>query len=70
MRIRKIRTLEGPNVFHSRPVLKMTLDIGPLEDTDSSEHPNFVARLLTTLPGLQKHRCHEHEAVHLRHAVR
>ena len=57
MRIRKIRTLDGPNVFHSRPVLKMTLDIGPLEDTDSSYHPEFVDRLIATLPGLHKHRC-------------
>ena len=39
MRIGGIRTLDGPNVYHSRPVLVMQLY---LEDLDGRESRDFV----------------------------
>ncbi|HZV03232.1 MAG TPA: cyanophycin synthetase [Planctomycetota bacterium] len=57
MKIRSIRTLHGPNVFHDRPVLAMTLDLGDLAAVESSRVPGFVGRLTTLLPGLAEHRC-------------
>ena len=57
MKIRHIRALEGPNLFHHQPVLSMALDLGDLHDRSSDEMPEFVARLLDALPGLHSHRC-------------
>jgi cyanophycin synthetase len=57
MKIVEIRTIQGPNVFHDKPILKMKLDIGELERCDSSQLPEFVNRLLAAVPGLWGHRC-------------
>ncbi|WP_437810039.1 cyanophycin synthetase [Sorangium sp. So ce1078] len=57
MRIITIRTLQGPNVFASWPVLRMTLDLEDLAETSSAEVPHFVDRLLALLPGLAEHHC-------------
>ncbi|WP_437620648.1 cyanophycin synthetase [Sorangium sp. So ce1151] len=57
MRILTIRTLQGPNVFASWPVLRMTLDLEDLAETSSAEVPCFVDRLLALLPGLGEHHC-------------
>ncbi|WP_433929409.1 cyanophycin synthetase [Sorangium cellulosum] len=57
MRIITIRTLQGPNVFASWPVLRMTLDLEDLNETSSAQVPGFVDRLLELLPGLAAHHC-------------
>ena len=57
MKIRQIRALEGPNLFHHQPVLSMLLDLGNLHACSSDQVPEFVARLLEALPGLQSHGC-------------
>ncbi|WP_437286261.1 cyanophycin synthetase [Sorangium sp. So ce406] len=57
MRIITIRTLQGPNVFASWPVLRMTLDLEDLNETSSAQVPGFVDRLLGLLPGLAEHHC-------------
>lgn len=57
MKIRRIRALEGPSVFHHRPVLSMLLDLGEAHDQRSDAMPRFVAALLAALPGLRAHRC-------------
>jgi cyanophycin synthetase len=57
MKIRSIRTLHGPNVFHDRPVLAMTLELGDLAGWESARFPAFGERLTTLLPGLAEHRC-------------
>jgi cyanophycin synthetase len=57
MRVDKIRTLAGPNIYTHRPVLLMTLSLEELTDKESYEIPGFVDRLLKLLPGLEEHRC-------------
>jgi cyanophycin synthetase len=57
VKIKKIRTIAGPNLFHRLPVLIMTLDLEDLADVSSAEIPGFIDRLLVALPGLQEHRC-------------
>ncbi|WP_437631996.1 cyanophycin synthetase [Sorangium sp. So ce854] len=57
MRILSIRTLHGPNVFASWPVLRMTVDLEDLDETSSAAVPGFVDRLLALLPGLAEHHC-------------
>ncbi|MGZ9057966.1 MAG: cyanophycin synthetase, partial [Burkholderiaceae bacterium] len=57
MKIRQIRALEGPNLFHHQPVLSMLLDLGDLHGRSSDQMPGFVARLLDALPSLHLHGC-------------
>ncbi len=55
--IRNIRVLRGPNIFAYKPVLQITLDIGPYEERPSNSFPGFVERLTAWLPGLAKDEC-------------
>jgi cyanophycin synthetase len=57
MKIKNIRTIWGPNVYHRKPVLIMSLDLESLTDISSVEIGGFISRLLKTLPGLETHRC-------------
>ena len=57
MKIKNIRTLFGPNIFHHKPVLIMTLDLEELAETASSDLKGFKEKLLHFLPGLAEHRC-------------
>lgn len=57
MKIERIRTLNGPNVYSYRPVLLMSLDLGELVERESREFKGFNERLLKLLPGIQNHHC-------------
>lgn len=57
MQIRSIRTFTGPNIFHHRPVLLMTLELRELTEKASTDIPGFTERLLATLPGIRGHHC-------------
>lgn len=57
MRIDKIRTLPGPNIYTHSPALVMTLSLEELTEKESCELPGFIDRLLEMLPGLHEHRC-------------
>jgi cyanophycin synthetase len=57
MRIDKIRTIAGPNIYTYKPVLIARLFLEELTDIASTEIPGFIDRLVTSLPGLQEHRC-------------
>jgi cyanophycin synthetase len=55
--VRNVRVLRGPNLFAYKPVLQITLDIGPYEERPSNSFPGFVERITGWLPGLSKHEC-------------
>jgi cyanophycin synthetase len=57
MKVERIRTLNGPNVYSYRPVLLMSLDLGELVERESREFNRFNERLLTLLPGIKNHHC-------------
>lgn len=57
MRIERIRTLAGPNVYTYRPALLMRLDLEDLAERESRELEGFNERLLEFLPGLREHTC-------------
>src|SRR5690554_5819142 len=57
MRIDDIRTLQGPNVYHHRPMLVMELQLEDLSDSTTADFPEFTERLLRLLPGLMEHHC-------------
>lgn len=57
-----VRVLErsiyrGPNIHSLQPMVRVRLDIGPLEQRPSSSLPGFTERLLELLPGLARHHC-------------
>ncbi|HEU4594265.1 MAG TPA: hypothetical protein VFS10_03775 [Pyrinomonadaceae bacterium] len=50
MRIERICTLTGPNVYTYRPALLMRLDLEDLAERESRELEGFDERLLELLP--------------------
>jgi cyanophycin synthetase len=61
MKIGRIRTLNGANIYSHNPVIVMRLNIEDLSETRSHEIPGFIDRLLNLLPGLCEHRCDKGE---------
>ncbi|MDD4976499.1 MAG: cyanophycin synthetase [Bacteriovorax sp.] len=57
MKILDIRTISGPNVYHHRPVLIMSLDLESLAEKASTDISGFTERLISLLPGLKNHHC-------------
>jgi cyanophycin synthetase len=57
MRVDKIRTLAGPNIYNHKPVLVMRLHLGALAETESKGVPGFNERLIALLPGVREHGC-------------
>jgi cyanophycin synthetase len=57
MRIDKIRTLAGANIYNHKPVLVMKLYLEELAETESRDVAGFNERLVGLLPGLAEHRC-------------
>ena len=57
MRIEGIKALNGPNVYHGKPVTVMTLRLEELTEKESTDYPGFTERLLELLPGLSSHHC-------------
>lgn len=47
----------GPNLFGQRPMIRLQLDLGQLEQFPSNTLEGFNTALLDALPGLQKHGC-------------
>src|SRR4051812_35164530 len=57
MRIDKIRTIAGPNIYTHKPVLVARLFLEELTEKPSTAIPGFTDRLIATLPGINEHRC-------------
>ncbi|WP_433323552.1 cyanophycin synthetase [Spirillospora sp. CA-294931] len=58
MRLEHVRRLGAPNVYlSSRPVAIARLELGPLTERETTDHPGFAERLVETVPGLATHHC-------------
>ncbi|MES3037046.1 MAG: cyanophycin synthetase, partial [Bdellovibrionota bacterium] len=57
MDILRLRTVNGPNVYHNKPVLIMKLDLKEWAEVASNEIPDFNKKLVSLFPGLQLHTC-------------
>ncbi len=57
MEIRSILTLEGANVFSSKPVIKMVLHLGARTGVYSNELNGFADKLIECIPSLKDHFC-------------
>jgi len=51
------RSYVGPNLYANFPVIRFTIDLGPLEQKPSAKIPGFVEALLEAVPGLAEHGC-------------
>lgn len=57
MRVRERSIYAGPNLYGLRPMIRVRLDLGALEDWPTDRLPGFTDRLLAQLPGLASHGC-------------
>ena len=57
MQILERRIYRGPNLYAHFPVIRMSLDLGELEQWPSATLPGFVDGLLAALPSLHQHTC-------------
>src|SRR4051794_32006093 len=55
MQILDARVMRGPSRWSRRPMIRLLVDLGELEQFPSNEIPGFNERLLATLPGLVEH---------------
>jgi cyanophycin synthetase len=62
MKITERRVYRGPNQYAHFPVMRLLVDLGPLEDWPSAKIPGFVDGLLAAMPSLQQHTCSYGEA--------
>jgi cyanophycin synthetase len=57
MQILSLKTIQGPNVYHHKPVLVMKVDLGQWAETASNEIPGFNKKIVEIFPGLAEHTC-------------
>jgi cyanophycin synthetase len=61
MRVMERGVYRGPHLYSLTPMIRITLDLGSLEEWPSHRLPGFTERLLALLPGLHEHGCSFHE---------
>jgi len=57
MRVVETSVYRGPHYYSARPMVRIRLDLGRLEEWPTHRLPHFVDRLLLALPGLDQHGC-------------
>lgn len=57
MKVLETRVYQGPNLYAHFPCMRLTLQLGKLEDWPSAKLPGFVEQLLAALPSLEEHTC-------------
>lgn len=59
IKVKRIKTLSGANIWAYRPVLEILMDIGKYERLPSNKLPGFAEHLVEAIPTLWTHRCSE-----------
>jgi cyanophycin synthetase len=57
MELLERRVYRGPSLYAHFPVMRLTVDLGPLEEWPSGKIPGFVDGLLAAVPTLSEHTC-------------
>ena len=57
MQLLERRVYRGPSLYAHFPVIRLTVDLGALEDWPSAKLPGFNEALLTAIPTLNAHTC-------------
>lgn len=57
MRVLERAVYRGPHLYSTRPMIRIRLDLGSLEQSPTDRLPGFAEALIDTLPGLKDHGC-------------
>jgi cyanophycin synthetase len=57
MKVLETGVYRGPHLYSHRPMIRIQLDLGPLEQCPTDVIPGFNDALLAELPGLERHGC-------------
>ena len=57
MRVLEVATYRGPHLYSKQPMIRIQLDLGPLEAWPTHRLCGFTDRLMVALPGLEQHGC-------------
>src|SRR5437899_2358511 len=57
IRITGLHSTRGLNYWSRRPVIRMDLVVGAMDDISSADVPGFTQALVSAMPGLVEHRC-------------
>src|SRR5262245_19286680 len=57
MKVLERRVYRGPSLYAHFPVMRLTVDLGKLEEWPSAKIPDFNRRLLEAVPSLESHTC-------------
>ncbi|HWW55500.1 MAG TPA: cyanophycin synthetase [Sphingopyxis sp.] len=57
MRVLERSVYRGPHLYSARPMIRVRLDLGALEQWPTDRLPGFAAALVAKLPGLKSHGC-------------
>jgi len=57
VRIERIKSYEGPNIYSHRPVTALLVDLEKLDGSKTTDLPGFNDLLIQALPGLKSHHC-------------
>ena len=57
MKVLDTRVYQGPNLYASFRVIRMTVDLGPLESWPSARIDGFVDGLVAAIPSIAEHGC-------------
>src|SRR6476660_7552896 len=57
MQLLERRVYRGPSLYAHFPVIRLTVDLGVLEEWPSAKIPGFNEGLLAAIPSLQTHTC-------------
>lgn len=57
MKVLECAVYRGPHLYSARPMIRIQLDLGPLEDHPTDRLPGFTDALVRMMPSLQGHGC-------------
>ncbi|MEO7366567.1 MAG: hypothetical protein ABIZ36_01335 [Gemmatimonadaceae bacterium] len=57
IRMTTLHATRGANFWSTRPVMRMDLVVGAYEEISSADVPGFTEALVSSMPGLEEHRC-------------
>jgi cyanophycin synthetase len=57
MAVAEVGVYRGPHYYSHRPMIRIQLDLGSLEEWPTDRIPGFTERLLEILPGVGRHGC-------------
>lgn len=57
LRVVSLHATRGANFWSRRPVTRLDIAVGAYEDVSSAEALGFTEALVSTMPGLEEHRC-------------